>query len=93
MPDVSRRHCRFLFSDGIWHIFDLSSLNGFFVNGELARHAILHHRDELRICGFTFRVELTSAMKSYESPTEGVLQRIADILPEPTTDEGQRKAS
>src|SRR5229473_2849513 len=32
LPDVSRRHCRFLFADGAWQIFDLDSLNGVFVN-------------------------------------------------------------
>jgi pSer/pThr/pTyr-binding forkhead associated (FHA) protein len=93
LPDVSRRHCRFVCSDGIWHVFDLNSLNGIFVNGEQSRHAILHHRDELRIGGFTFRIELPTSVHSYEAPTEGVLQRIVDILPEPTASEGQRKAS
>jgi hypothetical protein len=92
LPDVSRRHCRFLCLDDIWHIFDLNSLNGVYVNGEQARHTILHHRDELRIGGFTFRVELASDVKSYEAPTEGVLQRIAEILPEASAHEG-RKAS
>jgi pSer/pThr/pTyr-binding forkhead associated (FHA) protein len=93
LPDVSRRHCRFACMDGIWHVFDLNSLNGIYVNGEQTRHAILHHRDELRIGGFTFRVEMVAVVKNYEAPTEGVLQRIADILPEPTVSEGQRKAS
>lgn len=93
LPDVSRRHCRFAFLEGIWHVFDLNSLNGIHVNGEHVRHAILHHRDELRIGGFTFRVEMSAAAKIYEAPTEGVLQRIADILPEPQGNEGQRKAS
>jgi hypothetical protein len=74
-------------------VFDLNSLNGIYVNGEQTRHAILHHRDELRIGGFTFRIEMVATAKSYEAPTEGVLQRIADILPEPTVNEGQRKAS
>jgi hypothetical protein len=74
-------------------VFDLNSLNGIYVNGEQTRHAILHHHDELRIGGFTFRIEMVAAAKSYEAPTEGVLQRIADILPEPTVNEGQRKAS
>src|SRR5262249_10640416 len=32
LPDVSRRHCRCLFIDGTWHILDLSSLNGVWVN-------------------------------------------------------------
>jgi pSer/pThr/pTyr-binding forkhead associated (FHA) protein len=90
LPDVSRRHCRFVFADGIWHVFDLNSLNGIYINGEPTRHAIVHHRDEVRIGGFTFLVELGDD-RSSEPPTEGVLKRIAEILPEPDAD--QRKAS
>jgi predicted component of type VI protein secretion system len=71
LPDVSRRHCRFAFTDGIWHVFDLNSLNGIYVNGEQVRHAILHHRDELRIGGFTFRVELATDNRTVErSPNQ-----------------------
>src|SRR5438105_2162702 len=48
LPDVSRRHCRFLCSDGIWQVYDLDSLNGIYLNGEKVREGILHHGDELR---------------------------------------------
>src|SRR5258707_482200 len=34
LPDVSRRHCRFVFLDGRWQVFDLNSLNGVFVNDQ-----------------------------------------------------------
>ena len=37
LPDVSRRHCRFVFEAGQWHLFDLNSLNGTFVNGGTSR--------------------------------------------------------
>jgi pSer/pThr/pTyr-binding forkhead associated (FHA) protein len=93
LPDVSRRHCRFSFAEGIWHVHDLNSLNGIYVNGEHVRHAILHHGDEMRIGGFTFSVELGAGAKFSEAPTEGVLKRIAEILPEPPSNQGQRKAS
>jgi hypothetical protein len=93
LPEVSRRHCRFAFSEGVWHVFDLGSLNGIYVNGEQVRHAILHHSDELRIGGLTFHVQMDPAVKGCEPPTEGVLQRIAEILPEPPANPGQRKAS
>src|SRR5262249_52490210 len=32
LPDVSRQHCRFVFSEGLWHVYDLNSLNGIYVN-------------------------------------------------------------
>jgi predicted component of type VI protein secretion system len=89
LPDVSRRHCRFVFAEGIWHVFDLNSLNGIYVNGQQVRHAVVHHRDELRIGGFTFLVEMGSRDSTVELPSEGVLQQIADSLPEAE----QRKAS
>jgi len=93
LPDVSRRHCRFVFAEEIWHVYDLDSLNGIYVNGEQVRHAILHRDDELRIGGFTFRVETAAESKGYEAPTEGILRRIAENLPEPPSKEAQRKAS
>ena len=33
LPDVSRRHCRFFFGEGVWQVLDLNSLNGVFLNG------------------------------------------------------------
>jgi hypothetical protein len=93
LPDVSRRHCRFVFSQGIWHVHDLNSLNGVHVNGEQVRHAILHHGDEIRLGGFTFRVELGAADASVDVPTQGMLQGIVDVLPDQKSNEGQRKAS
>src|SRR5438128_1985002 len=32
LPDVSRRHCRFVFAQGQWQVIDLNSLNGIYVN-------------------------------------------------------------
>jgi pSer/pThr/pTyr-binding forkhead associated (FHA) protein len=93
LPDVSRRHCRFVCSDGIWRVFDLASLNGIYVNGEHVPEAILRHGDQLRIGGFTFLVEIGAGPKFSGSPGEGVLQRIAEILPEASSKESQRKAS
>src|SRR5262245_40204368 len=34
LPDVSRRHCRFVYAAGRWQVIDLNSLNGVYVNGE-----------------------------------------------------------
>jgi pSer/pThr/pTyr-binding forkhead associated (FHA) protein len=58
LPDVSRRHCRFVFSDCTWHVIDLDSLNGVFVNGERVSEAVLHDRDVLGIGSFRFSVHM-----------------------------------
>jgi pSer/pThr/pTyr-binding forkhead associated (FHA) protein len=62
LPDVSRRHCRFLWRDDSWEVVDLHSLNGVFVNGEPVHRAVLRQGDRVRIGGFTFVVELGSAV-------------------------------
>jgi pSer/pThr/pTyr-binding forkhead associated (FHA) protein len=67
LPDVSRRHCRMMFSQGHWQIIDLNSLNGVYLNGEPVRQATVRAGDMLRIGGFTFVVELGQAL---DDPTE-----------------------
>jgi hypothetical protein len=66
LPDVSRQHCRFLWLAGSWKVIDLKSLNGVRVNGVSVPQAVLHEGDELRIGGFTFRVEMVSAAAADE---------------------------
>jgi pSer/pThr/pTyr-binding forkhead associated (FHA) protein len=61
LPDVSRRHCRFLWKDAQWQVLDLHSLNGIFVNDQAVQHATLQQGDRVRIGGFTFIVDLRSA--------------------------------
>src|SRR5438552_1787940 len=58
LPDVSRRHCRFTWSDGRWRVVDLGSLNGIFVNDQNVRDAFLCPGDRLRIGGFAFIVQM-----------------------------------
>lgn len=77
LPDVSRRHCRCVYSDGMWHITDLDSLNGIYINGVRVQQADLHQGDQVLIGGFTFEVDLNGEVQAKE-----VLQRIADALPE-----------
>jgi len=48
-PEVSRRHCRVSFADGLWRITDLDSLNGVWINGERMHDAVLYNGDHLRI--------------------------------------------
>jgi pSer/pThr/pTyr-binding forkhead associated (FHA) protein len=61
LPDVSRRHCRFVFGEGRWQVIDLGSLNGVFVNDEAVVQAVLQPGDTVRIGGFHFVVELASS--------------------------------
>src|SRR5262249_1769347 len=51
LPDVSRRHCRFVFADSQWQVVDLNSLNGIFVNEKRVQRAVLHQRDTIRVGG------------------------------------------
>lgn len=100
LPDVSRRHCRFLFTDGDWYVLDLDSLNGVYVNGHRVRRAPLHHRDRIRLGSITLEVDFADE-SSKTIPLTGkrpagsakVLQSIANALP--PADEGpeRRRAS
>jgi pSer/pThr/pTyr-binding forkhead associated (FHA) protein len=88
LPDVSRRHCRLVYADGAWQVIDLDSLNGVFVNGERVRQGVLHQRDQLRLGGFTFDVELGAGEPAVCHPdsaaaADSVLRSIGQALPEP----------
>ena len=91
LPDVSRRHCRLVFLSGRWHVQDLKSLNGIYVNDELMSEAVLQNGDRLRIGGFIFNVELPDGAEGSES----LLRRLIQDLPEKRTSSPfpQRKAS
>jgi pSer/pThr/pTyr-binding forkhead associated (FHA) protein len=60
LPDISRRHCRFVFAEGHWTVFDLNSLNGIYINDERLQEATLCQGDLIRIGGLTFLVDLTA---------------------------------
>jgi pSer/pThr/pTyr-binding forkhead associated (FHA) protein len=92
LPDVSRRHCRFVFSGDVWQVFDLQSLNGVLVNGAKVEGAVLHQGDTLRIGGFIFQVDLSGGqavepphtMEESAAPrsaTEAILPFKPDGLP------------
>jgi pSer/pThr/pTyr-binding forkhead associated (FHA) protein len=83
LPDVSRRHCRFVYSAAGWEVIDVGSLNGVYVNGDRVWRTMLHPGDRLRIGALEFRVEEVT-------PDADVLRRIAETLP---TDPPQRQAS
>jgi pSer/pThr/pTyr-binding forkhead associated (FHA) protein len=91
LPDVSRRHCRFVFSDGQWKVFDLQSTNGVYVNEQRTEHAVLHHRDLIRIGGYTFEVNLGEGPVPDARKT---VPTIAGVLPDALPDGApRRKAS
>jgi pSer/pThr/pTyr-binding forkhead associated (FHA) protein len=96
LPDVSRRHCRFLFTEGAWHIFDLDRLNGVFVNGEQVRHAILGDHDMLGIGGFQFDVDLSgrSPLPDPSGNADVIIHRLSELSPQTASDlDSQRRAS
>jgi pSer/pThr/pTyr-binding forkhead associated (FHA) protein len=80
LPDVSRHHCRFVFVDERWHVFDLNSLNGVFVNSQRVSHSILQHGDSVRLGGFTFQVEINAATVAMTNASSRVLKSIAEVL-------------
>lgn len=96
LPDVSRRHCRFVFTNGAWQVFDLDSLNGVLVNGKRIQHATLRDQDSLTIGSFRFTVDLSCSGSDGGNTSSGkeVIHRIADALVHSAPDiDSQRKAS
>jgi len=70
-PDVSRQHCRFVYSDFGWQLIDLGSLNGVYVNGVRVRRAlVLRPGDHIRICGVELDVEAVGDLAPEESAPE-----------------------
>jgi len=62
-PDISRRHCRVVFKGGAWHIYDLNSLNGVFVNGKRVNESVLFTGDRLFIGCVKLRVVSGTAVR------------------------------
>lgn len=54
---VSGAHAEFRFQDGGWHLFDLQSSNGTFVNGEKIRSHVLRDGDSVQIGSSVFVYE------------------------------------
>jgi pSer/pThr/pTyr-binding forkhead associated (FHA) protein len=98
LADVSRRHCRFVFAEGRWQVFDLNSLNGVYVNGERVSHAVLQNHDIVRIGSYSFEVDTEAAGKTMRldagAPLRSplILQRIQSLLP-PAEENPHRQAS
>jgi pSer/pThr/pTyr-binding forkhead associated (FHA) protein len=80
-PDISRRHCRLVFEDGVWHVHDLDSLNGLFINGERMHDAALYEGDRIQVGEATLLVTAAPSRKLTGPATE-VLRSIAAALPQ-----------
>ena len=80
-PQVSRRHCRLLFEDGLWHVYDLDSRNGLFINGERMHQAALYEGDQIRVGEVTFLVTAAPQPSRGPAPDEEMLRSIAAALP------------
>jgi pSer/pThr/pTyr-binding forkhead associated (FHA) protein len=97
LPDVSRRHCRFVFSEKSWQVFDLNSLNGIYVNGERVERATLLQDDVIRIGSYTFTVDLAREAHTVPWSEEAaakpsrLLERIRESLARPTAESDQEK--
>ncbi len=62
LADVSRRHCRIFYANTAWHILDLDSTNGVFLNHRKVQQARLKTGDLLRIGSFLFEVRIAQSL-------------------------------
>src|SRR5262249_12600792 len=84
LPDVSRRHCRLVFEDQHWRVYDLNSLNGVHVNGEAMQEATLYHGDQLRLgtCAFIVEYATPSTLPTDDVARGKVIQSLAEAMKE-----------
>jgi pSer/pThr/pTyr-binding forkhead associated (FHA) protein len=80
-PDISRRHCRFYYWHEAWHVVDLSSLNGIYVNGQRVHETTLYTGDEIRVGNVVLHVERGTEAHIERDPTSEVIRKIAGLLP------------
>jgi pSer/pThr/pTyr-binding forkhead associated (FHA) protein len=92
LPDVSRRHCRFVWVEECWQVIDLNSLNGVFVNDEQVLQAPLQQGDRVRIGGFTFIVDLPVPGDAEAGEPDGLIRRLFHARP-PHDSRRHRRAS
>jgi pSer/pThr/pTyr-binding forkhead associated (FHA) protein len=68
LPDVSRRHCRFVYAGGHWQVIDLQSLNGVWVNDQAVHRSPLYPGDRLQIGSLVFTVDLPASCEPVVPP-------------------------
>ena len=70
MPEVSKKHAILKHTTKGWHIRDLNSRNGLYVNGNKAHEAILQDGDQLKMGPYILVFEIAKA----EAPYKAVIQ-------------------
>jgi hypothetical protein len=80
-PDVSRRHCQFVFENGQWRVYDLRSLNGVYVNQQPIANATLFAGDQVRVGSVTFLILSATPAPDEEKRKHEKLRQIAKVLP------------
>jgi pSer/pThr/pTyr-binding forkhead associated (FHA) protein len=82
-PEISRRHCRFAFEDGVWRVRDLQSLNGVVLNNAPIVEATLYAGDRLRLGCVGILIEAATAMKllPIDDDRNDKLRQIIQVLP------------
>jgi pSer/pThr/pTyr-binding forkhead associated (FHA) protein len=78
--EVSRRHCRIAFENGLWRIYDLKSLNGTYVNNSPIVEATLYTGDTLRLGSVNLHVECGTPLRTPTAQDEK-LRQIVEVLP------------
>jgi FHA domain len=83
-PEVSRRHCRLVFENWQWRIYDLRSLNGICVNNTPTVEATLYTGDVVRIGCVTLLIEAGTPLRlsKIEEAKREKLRQITEAWPE-----------
>ena len=83
-PEISRHHCRLLFENGQWRLYDLHSLNGVYLNNVLTVEATLYTGDLLRLGNVQILVKSGTPVRNWK-PTDkdqhAKLRQIVELLP------------
>lgn len=66
LPEVSKQHAFVQRTPKGWHVRDLNSRNGLFVNGSKVREALLNDGDKLTIGPYTLVFEIAEAAAPYK---------------------------
>ncbi|MBI5396775.1 MAG: FHA domain-containing protein [Verrucomicrobia bacterium] len=95
-PDVSKYHAAVFRKGDVWHLKDVGSKNGVFVNGKRVREATLKHGDKLTIGSteFVFEVDVKggSWVPDHVIDFSTKIARRTEVQP-PTSAIGKKKKS